>query len=76
MTTTYKHLRPQLKRLESNSSLFKDIPPITQTEMQEIEWDSKPTRDLFQQLIDEFDSKRQSPKSTSPEKDMDIEEPF
>lgn len=34
MTTTYRHLRPQLARLESNSSLFKDIPPITQTEMQ------------------------------------------
>lgn len=39
---------------------------MTTTEMKEIDWDSKPTRDLFQQLIDEFDTKRQSSKSTSP----------
>jgi hypothetical protein len=49
MTTTF---RQSLKRYESNSSIFKDIPPMTPTEMQEIDWDSKPTRDLFQQLID------------------------
>lgn len=63
MTTTFKH---KLTRHESNSSIFKDIPPMITTEMREIDWDSKPTRDLFQQLIDEFDTKRHSAKSISP----------
>lgn len=73
MTTISQTRNPKLKRFMSNSSFLKDIPPIAETEMQEIDWDCIPTRDLFQQLIDEFDTKRQSPKSASPEKLMDVE---
>lgn len=66
MAATYRNKYPCLKRYPSNSSILENIPPLNDPVLKEIDWDSKPTRDLFQQLIDEFDSRRQSPKSLSP----------
>ena len=60
MTSAYS--QSTLQRHESNSSLYKKIPPLRDTELQEISWDSEPTRNLFQQLLEEIDIKINSSK--------------